>query len=126
MKSPWKTMKPLDPDHEYVVLASSIPPRSISSTLRLFRGASAVRKQLAGTEGVVGFSLLARPLRKQYATLSVWVDESALAVFAEGGPHHELMAGLAPEMGPTKFVRWTIKASDGQPSWRDALKRLAN
>lgn len=37
MKSPWKTMKPLEPDHEYVVLASSIPPRSMSSTPRLFR-----------------------------------------------------------------------------------------
>lgn len=126
MKSPWKTMKPYEPDHEYVVLASSIPPRSMSSTPRLFRGASAVRKQLAGTEGVVGFSLLARPLRKQYATLSVWVDEHALAAFAEGSPHRELMAGLAPEMGRTKFVRWTIKASDGQPSWSDALKRLAD
>jgi len=126
MKSPWKTMQPLEPDHEYVVLASSIPPRNMSSTRRLFRGASAVRQQLAATEGVVGFSLLARPLRKQYATLSVWVDEAALAAFAEGRPHHELMAGLAPAMGPTKFVRWTMKASDGQPSWNDALKRLAD
>ena len=63
MKSPWKSMKPLEADREYVVLVSSIPPRSRSSTPRLFRGASAVRKQLATTDGVVGFSLLARPLR---------------------------------------------------------------
>lgn len=125
MKSPWKVVEPLDPDRNYVVLASSIPPRSISSTPRLFRGASAVRKQLAGTEGVVGFSLLARPLRKQYATLSVWVDEPALAAFTGGEPHRALMAELAPQMGPTKFVRWTIKGADGRPSWRDALRRLA-
>ena len=125
MKSPWKSMKPLDPDHEYLVLASSIPARSIKSTPRLFRGASAVRKQLAGTDGVTGFSLLARPLRKQYATLSVWVDEAALAAFAGGSPHRELMADLAPEMAATKFVRWTIKGSDGQPSWSEALMRLA-
>jgi len=125
MKSPWKSMKPLDPDHEYLVLASSIPARSIKSTPRLFRGASAVRKQLAGTDGVTGFSLLARPLRKQYATLSVWVDEAALAAFAGGSPHRELMADLAPEMAATKFVRWTIKGSDGQPTWSEAFKRLA-
>jgi hypothetical protein len=118
-------MTPLEPDHEYVVLASSIPPRSVSSTPRLFRGASAVRKQLASTEGVAGFSLLARPLRKQYATLSLWVDEPALAAFAQGNPHRELMIDLAPEMGATKFVRWTIKGRDGRPSWNEALKRLA-
>lgn len=124
MKSPWKSLQPLDPDHEYVVIASSIPPLSRSSTRRLFNGASAVRKQLAHTEGVVGFSLLAKPWRKYYATLSVWVDEAALAGFVATSPHHELMASLAPEMAPTKFVRWTIRGSEGRPSWRDALGRL--
>ncbi|MDQ6909638.1 MAG: hypothetical protein M3Z84_02455 [Actinomycetota bacterium] len=124
MKSPWKSITALEADREYVVLASSIPPVSRSSTRRLFQGASAVRKQLARTEGVVGFSLLARPLRKQYATLSVWVDERALDAFTHETPHQTLMANLAPEMGPTKFVRWNITGSDGLPSWGDALQRL--
>jgi len=124
VKSPWKSTKALVPDREYVVLASSIPPLSRSSTRRLFNGASAVRKQLSKTDGVVGFSLLARPIQKQYATLSIWEDEAALAAFADTSPHRELMAGLAPEMGATKFVRWTIRGSDGRPSWSDALRRL--
>ena len=124
MKSPWKSMKPTEPDREYLVLASSIPPRTRASTRALFKGASAVRKQLATTEGVIGFSLLARPLRKQYATLSVWEDECALAAFADQTPHRELMASLSPEMAPTKFVRWTTRGSDGRPSWSDALRRL--
>lgn len=124
MKSPWKSMKPIEPDREYLVFASSIPPRTRSSTLALFKGASAVRKQLATAEGVIGFSLLARPLRKQYVTLSIWEDESALAAFADQTPHRELMATLAPEMAPTTFVRWTITGSDGRPSWSDALRRL--
>jgi hypothetical protein len=97
----------------------------MSSTGRLFSGASAVRKQLEATEGVMGFSLLARPLRKQYATLSVWTDEPALAAFAAATPHGKLMSELSKEMGPTKFVRWTMKGSEGKPSWREALKRLA-
>ncbi len=126
MKSPWKSMMPLEAQREYLVLATSIPPLSRSSTLRLFRGANAVTKQLEGTEGVVGFSLLARPIKKQYATLSVWVDDPSLAAFAATNPHRQLMSGLSPEMGPTKFVRWTIKGSDGRPSWDDALSRLAD
>ena len=34
------------------------------------------------------------------------------------------MRDLAPEMGPTKFVRWTISGAKGPPSWADALARL--
>jgi hypothetical protein len=125
VKSPWKSFGPLEPEREYLVLASSIPPRSLSSTWRMFRGASAVRRQLAQTDGIVGFTLLAEPLRKRYATLSVWTDDAALGAFAGTQPHHALMASLAPEMGPTKFVRWSIRGADGRPSWSDALARLA-
>jgi hypothetical protein len=124
MKSPWKSVAPLDAQSEYLVLASSIPPKSIRSTWRLFRGSATVRRQLAGTDGVIGFSMLARPFRKQYATLSVWRDEAALATFAGAPPHNRLQAGLLPEMGPTKFVRWTITGAQGVPSWSEALQRL--
>ena len=79
VKSPWKWTSQLETEREYLVLASSIPPLSRRSTWRLFRGSGVVRKQLSGTDGVMGFALLARPMRKQYATLSVWRDEAALA-----------------------------------------------
>jgi hypothetical protein len=125
MKSPWRWSSPLEPDREYLVLVSSIPPRSRRSTWRLFRGASTVRRQLSVTEGVIGFSLLARPVRKQYATLSVWTGEDALARFAGADPHRDLMRRLAPEMGATKFVRWTIRGGEGRPSWDNALQRLS-
>ena len=125
MKSPWKWSSPLEPERQYLVLASSIPPQSRRSTWSLFRGASAVRKQLVVTDGVIGFALLARPFAKQYATLSAWRDEDALAAFAKTEPHRGLMIELSPEMGPTKFVRWTIRGVDGRPSWSDALQRLS-
>jgi heme-degrading monooxygenase HmoA len=124
VKSPWKSRQALEPDREYLVLASSIPPLSRSSTWALFRGASAVRKQLGQTDGVVGFALLARPWKKQYATLSIWDDEAALAAFSHAQPHEHLMKDLAPRMGDTKFVRWTIRGRDGRPSWDAALERL--
>jgi hypothetical protein len=124
MKSPWRWSASLEPDREYLVLASSIPPQSRRSTWRLFRGARAVRNQLAVTKGVIGFSLLARPLRNQYATLSVWTGPDALAKFADADPHRELVRNLTPAMGSTRFVRWTIRGADGKPSWRDALQRL--
>jgi heme-degrading monooxygenase HmoA len=125
MRSPWKAIAPLEPGHEYLVLASSIPGRQWRSTRKLFRGSSAVRKQLAGADGLVGFSMEAKPIAKQYATLSVWRDAAALDNFVTANPHREIMGDLKPEMGPTKFVRWTIDGRDGRPNWNDARSRLA-
>ena len=99
MKSPWKSVAPVDARTEYLVLASSIPPKSIRSTWRLFRGSSAVRRQLTGTDGVIGFSMLARPFRKQYATLSVWRDEAALDAFARSRAAHPAADRAAPGDG---------------------------
>jgi heme-degrading monooxygenase HmoA len=118
-------MTPIEHDREYLALVSSIPPRSRASTWQLFRGAREVRRQLSRTDGVIGFSLLARPWRKQYATLSVWVDADALTAFVDAAPHRELMTSLASAMAPTKFVRWTIHGREGRPRWRDALIRLS-
>ena len=125
MRSPWKKIQDLESDAEYLVLASAIPTKSLRSTWRMFRGASAVRRQLSGTDGLIGFSLLARPLRKQYATLSVWTDQAALDAFVHTSPHTELTGALAAEMGPTRFERWTIAGHQGRPCWAEAMKRLS-
>jgi heme-degrading monooxygenase HmoA len=124
MKSRWKSLQPLQPDQTYLVLASSIPPRSMSSTMALFRGSRAVRKQLARTAGVIGYSLLAEPFRKHYATLSVWRDEDALHAFAISEPHRRFVEELGSAMDTTQFERWTISGADGLPTWSDALERL--
>jgi heme-degrading monooxygenase HmoA len=105
-------------------LASWIPPKKRSSTWRLFRGSRAVADQLAGTEGVIGFSMLARPIRKHYATISLWSDDAALAAFARSAAHGRLQRDLSHEMAATSFVRWTVRGEDGVPSWADVLHRL--
>jgi heme-degrading monooxygenase HmoA len=125
MRSPWKSTTTLDADRQYLALASSIPPKSMRSTWRMFRGSRAVWAQLLSTDGVMGFSMLAQPFRKHYATLSVWRDEEALDAFAAAHPHDRMMAGLAAEMDAPKFVRWTISGADGRPSWDEALEKLA-
>lgn len=124
MKSRWKTVSPLESDAEYLVFASSIPPKSIRSTGELFRGSRAVRKQLLATDGVMGFALLAEPVRRRFATLSVWRDDDALGWFRRSLPHRELMTDLAERMAPTTFVRWNIEGTDPRPTWAEAIERL--
>jgi heme-degrading monooxygenase HmoA len=123
-KSPWKTFATVDVEREYLVLASSIPAKRVSSAPRMFRGAQAVRRQLAQAEGLVGFSLLAKPFSKQYATLSVWESQAALDAFVRQQPHADLMSALRPSMGDTRFVTWHVSGRDARPRWDDALERL--
>jgi hypothetical protein len=107
-------------------MASHLPLKRISSTVRFFRAVSAVRRQLAGAEGLVGYTLRAKPLARDYWTLSVWNDDRALREFMRTPPHVGVMTSLKLFMGPTKFITWKISAADGRPTMNGALGHLAS
>ena len=125
MDLPWTTRAEMQPGSEYLVMASHLPLQRLTSTVRFFRAVSAIRKQLAGADGLVGYTLRARPLARDYWTLSVWQDETALRAFMRTPPHVGVMSSLRPLMGPTKFVTWQASAADGRPTMTGALQHLA-
>lgn len=121
---PWTARAKMEPGHTYLVMASHLPLTRIASTVRFLRAVAAIRKQLRGADGLVGYTLRARPLARDYWTLSLWTDRSALQAFMRTPPHVRLMNSLRPVMGPTRFVQWEITSADGQPDWAGALQRL--
>lgn len=125
MKTPWKTIDAMEPGRSYVAVATELIPKSMGSTGALFRGARLSSKQMERSAGVVGFATLARPLRKQYGTLSVWESEDALAAFVRSADHGELVRTMGDELDAVRSVRWTVTAADGRPTWRDGFERLA-
>jgi hypothetical protein len=114
----------MEPGSVYVMMASHLPLKRIRSTGRFVRAVARVRKQLASAEGLVGYTLRAKPLARDYWTLSVWADRSALQAFMRTEPHVVLMNSLKPIMGPTKFVQWEIDGDDGRPTRAGAFERL--
>jgi hypothetical protein len=122
---PWNSRAEMEPGRSYLVMASHLPLKQITSTVRFFRGVSAIRKQLTSAEGLIGYALRAKPIARNYWTLSVWMDETSLRSFMRTAPHVGLMTSLKPAMGPTKFVQWEIAGSEGRPSWEVALQRLS-
>ena len=116
----------MEPGTGYLVMASHLPLKRITGTVRFFRAVSAVRKQLATADGLIGYTLRARPLARDYWTLSVWTVNTALREFMRTPPHVQLMTSLKPLMRPTNFVTWTISAADGRPSMAGALEHLAS
>ncbi|MGH3191503.1 MAG: hypothetical protein ACRDPY_30005 [Streptosporangiaceae bacterium] len=122
---PWTARTEMEAGTDYLVMASHLPLKRMTATVRFFRAVFAVRKQLATADGLVGYTLRARPLARDYWTLSVWKDDTALRQFMRTSPHVQVMTSLRPVMGPTKFVTWTASAADGRPSLAAALEHLA-
>ena len=116
----------MEPGTSYLVMASHLPLQRITGTVRFFRAVQAIRKQLATADGLMGYTLRAHPLARDYWTLSVWKNDAALRTFMRTAPHVQLMTSLKPIMGPTRFVTWTISAGDGRPAMAEALEHLAS
>src|SRR5713101_3992247 len=109
--SPWRSFGSPDPKGEFVALLSYLPLKSYWRMPSFFLSTAQVAKQLASAQGLLGHSVLTRPLSKRFWTLSAWEDQAALWAFVKHKPRVRLMTALAPHMDETKFVRWTVKGS---------------
>ncbi len=107
------------------VMASHFVLTSARHTVTMLRSSMAIRRALLAAPGALGVSLVARPLRREYWTLSAWTDRAALDAFV-GDPHHrETMRRLGPAMARSRFVFWCPPASAGAPTWTQAHEHLA-
>lgn len=121
---PWISGRSVEPDRDYLVLASELPLLQFRATPGFLRMVLKVRRQLAGAPGLVGYSLDARPSARRYWTLSVWEDRDALSRFVAANPHAAVMTRLRARMGETRFTTWQQKGADLPPRWPDARARL--
>jgi heme-degrading monooxygenase HmoA len=121
--SPWRTFGSPERNSDFVALLSYLPLKSYRRVFPFVFYTVQVAKQLESAQGLLGYSLLARPLSKRFWTLSVWKDEDALRAFVQHPPHVRVMTALAPHMDKTQFVRWMVKGSQLPLRWDDALRR---
>lgn len=123
--SPWKRLAEPEPGTKYLVLLTYLPLLRHGTIPRFLRDTRRIAEQLEGTRGVIGYSLKANPLWKDFWTLSAWENEVALRGFSYNGVHRDVMLSLKAEMGETKFTRWTVWGRDLPPTWKNALAREA-
>jgi hypothetical protein len=121
---PWRSTAAIDPDAEYLLLASRLPLRSIAKVPWFLSLTASVAWQLEHTDGLVGYSLRAKPLAGTFWTLSAWSDARALTAFVRATPHQGVMAKLRPHMGPTRFTTWTAFGSALPMPWNVAIGHL--
>ena len=106
------------------MLLTHLPVGRLSKLPLILSYTRKIQKQLdAAPDGLIGYSLLAKPLRSNYWTLSVWRDRDALAGFMRQAPHREAMEKLRGVLSGFRTDRWTLGGRELPPSWDDALAR---
>jgi hypothetical protein len=123
MDSPWIMFGTPDKNREYFALLSSLPLNKYRAIPGFLRFSSQIQKQLRATPGVIGYSLRAKLLSRNFWTLSAWADEKALTDFVAKIPHEQAMQAMMPHMGPTKFTKWKVLGSALPLQWEEAMQR---
>jgi quinol monooxygenase YgiN len=118
---PWTQRRAVDPGRTYLAMASRLPLRRRRSIPGFLRDAMAIRRQLAGADGLVGYALNAQLARKTFWTFSIWEDKASLDAFAASDPHRAIIRRLQPLMGQTRFEFFQLPGSELPLTW-DQMK----
>jgi hypothetical protein len=118
--TPWKSVAKAQPDREYVVVGTYLPAKRIVKLPEFLSSVRKIVKQLGRPEGLLGYSLLARPLRSDY-----WTHDAARR-FAEAKPHLSIAPRIASFAGGPGFslAKRTALGGELPPAWDKALARL--
>ena len=122
---PWAAPKSPQPGSGPVtVMASRLELRRLRDVPSFLAAALRIRRQMLGSPGALGVSLIARPLRGTFWTLSAWQDHAALRATVGREPHLRTMRHFQPRMAASSFVTWTDQAANLPVPWDEALRRL--
>ena len=121
---PWKSFAAPETGREYHAMLSYLPLNKWRAMPKFLRYTRQIQRQLANSEGLIGYSLDANVLGRTFWTLSVWEDEESLWRFVPRTPHGRVMTDLLPDMGRTKFFHWKVDGSSVPPAWEEAKRRM--
>lgn len=121
---PWKSFGLPEGDREYRAMLSYLPLNKWRALPKFMRYTYQIRRQLADSEGLIGYSLDANVPGREFWTLSVWQDEESLRRFVQRTPHSRVMMDLLADMGQTEFFRWDVDGYSIPPNWEEAKRRM--
>ena len=122
---PWISVSEPAATSEVVVMASRFRVRGYRHVLPFFVDAMRVLAQMRKADGAVGVSLVAHPLRREFATLSAWRDRSMLDEAVRSEPHLSVMRRQRTAMADSTFRFWNAPASSLPLTCEEADRRLA-
>jgi hypothetical protein len=122
---PWTQLHRLEPDREYMVMASRLPLHAYRAIPGFLLDALRIRRQLAQADGLAGYALNAQLLRKTFWTFSVWNDRASLEAFAGADPHRRIISRLRPRMDESRFEFLTLTGAAIPTNWEQMMAPVA-
>ena len=120
---PWTSSKRGRP--ATVVQVSRLELRRARDVPGFLVAALRIRRATLRAPGSNGLSLRAAPLSRTFWTLSSWEDRAGLSAFVRSDEHRAVMERYRDSMAGSRFHTWVVDgATEGPPSWGDALERL--
>jgi hypothetical protein len=126
MEVPWTTIGRAPAGHDAQVMASRFLLRSAWRSPQFLVFSLRILRQARTSQGILGVSLRAYPLRGTFWTLSAWTDEAALGTFARTDPHRTIIGNIRPWTEEATFRFWTVPADALAPKnlWAEAGTRI--
>jgi 3-phenylpropionate/trans-cinnamate dioxygenase ferredoxin subunit len=121
---PWTSFSEAEGDKDYPAMLSRLPLKTFGAMPKFIRFVFGIRSQLADSEGLIGYSLDAHPLAKEFWTLSVWEDREYLWHFVQKMPHSKAMKDLLPHMNQTEFFHFEVRGDSVPPDWQETKRRM--
>lgn len=120
----WITPNPAPPHTQVLVMASRFEVRSRGDVPRFMALSLASWRQVGKAPGAYGASLIARPLKRVFYTLSAWQDRDALYAYARTDPHSGAMRAMRPKTRESTFVFWESDTEHLPITWDEAMRRI--
>ncbi|MFI6316638.1 DUF3291 domain-containing protein [Nonomuraea sp. NPDC050556] len=121
---PWTTPHSPEGHETALIMASRFEVRSFKDVPRFFLNSLAAWRQVRKAPGAFGASLVARPFKRTFQTLSAWESREHLMAFVNTEPHRAIMKAMRPTMSDSAFVFWNVSATDLPITWAEAERRL--
>jgi hypothetical protein len=118
---PWVRRQTIEPDRQYVAMASRLPLTSFWFIPGFLRDTLRIRRQLAHTDGLVGYALNAQLTHKTFWTFSVWTDRASLDAFAAADPHRRIIERLRPRMHESRFEFFALSGANVPTDWAQMM-----
>lgn len=123
---PWTTVGRAPAGRNAQIMASRFRLKTALRSPQFLVYAIRIWRQARSSQGILGVSLRAYPLRGTFWTLSAWTDEAALRTFARADPHRTIIGNIRPWAKEATFRFWTVPADELAPRdlWADAGTRI--
>jgi heme-degrading monooxygenase HmoA len=123
---PWRSFAPIDPDGEYVVTTTRLPLRQHRHIPAVMAATVRIARQLARSDGLIGYSLHAQLVRKTFWTMSVWQTADDLDRFVRSDVHRVAMGGIGPHMERPSIQTTRVRGGHLPPAWADVHRELTS